>query len=599
MSAHQPIASQKPALLGVDASFCGRRWRPRLDEAGRRAALTIVQREGLSSLLADVLAGRNVAPADAAEYLAPSLRTLLPEPYSFTGMEAAAARIASAIERGEHVAIFADYDVDGATSGAILASLLEAAGTPYTLYIPDRIFEGYGPNSEAIRGLAAAGATLLVTVDCGSTSHESLAVATDLGMGTVVLDHHQLGDTLPAVEALVNPKRGDCLSGHDYLAACGVVFITVVAVNRLLRQRGFWSPERSEPDLLALLDLVALGTVADVVPLCGVNRAFVKRGLQVMAERRRIGLRALADVARLSGPPSPYHLGFLIGPRINAGGRIGRADLGARLLLCRDEIEAAAMAAELDRLNGERQAIEKATLEEAEHQFSGDAPVALVAGQGWHPGIVGLVAARMKERAGRPAFAIALNEDGTGTGSGRSLPGVDLGAAVREAVSVGLLLKGGGHAMAAGVTVPSGGLSAFRAFLHERLSPDIDNARRTDALKVDGVITAAGMDTALCREIAQAGPFGTGNPEPVFVLADHVLMSAEIVGGAHLRLRLKAKDGASAEAIAFRCVGQPLGDALQSMRGRAIHLAGIVQSDTWQGRERVSLRVLDAAPANP
>lgn len=588
-----------PAFLGVEESFCGRRWRPRLDEAGRRAALTMAQREGLSPLLADVLAARGVRPEQAAEFIAPTLRSLLPEPYRFTDMEPAANRIAAAIQAGEHVAIFADYDVDGATSGAILASLFEAAGTPHTLYVPDRIFEGYGPNVEAIRRLAEAGAQLLVTVDCGSTSHEALAEARRLGMGTVVLDHHQLGETLPEVDALVNPNRADCLSACGHLAACGVVFITVVAVNRLLRQSGFWTADRPEPDILALADLVALGTVADVVPLAGVNRAFVKRGLQVMAERRRLGLRALADVARLNGPPSPYHLGFLIGPRINAGGRIGRADLGARLLLERDEVRAGAMAAELDRLNSERQAIEQATLAEAENQFSGDAPVALVAGEGWHPGIVGLVAARMKERTGRPAFAIAVAEDGTGTGSGRSLPGVDLGQAVRQAVSEGLLAKGGGHAMAAGVTVPPGGLGAFRAFLHERLAEDIERARRSDSLKVDGVLTAGALNTDLCREIAQAGPFGSGNPEPVFALADHVLIAAEPVGSAHLRLRLRARDGSSADAIAFRALGQPLGDALQARRGQGVHVAGAVSIDNWGGREKVSFRVFDAASANP
>jgi single-stranded-DNA-specific exonuclease len=583
------------ALLGVSSSFTGRFWRARLDAAGRATALAMAQRHGVSELLGSVLAGRGVGLDAVTEYLSPSIRALLPEPYALTGMEAAAERIARAVETGERVAIFGDYDVDGATSSAVLASLLKAAGTPHRIYIPDRIFEGYGPNVEAIKTLAAEGATLLVTVDCGTTSHVALAEAHRLGMQVVVLDHHQTGETLPEVEALVNPKRHDDLSGYDYLAAVGVVFITVVAVNRLLRQRGFWTAARPEPDLLSWLDLVALGTVADVVPLTGINRAFVIRGLQAMGQRRRPGLRALADVARMRGAPSPYHLGFLIGPRINAGGRIGRAELGALLLTCDDEGEAQKLAVELDRLNGERQEVEKAVLADAETTADLNADIVMTSGKNWHPGVVGLVAARLKERASKPAFAVTFDANGVGTGSGRSIPGVDIGAAVREAVEQGLLVKGGGHAMAAGITVPEAGFEAFSDFLRARLTPEVNAARKEDVLKIDGVMTAGGLTVEMFDDIARAGPFGAGNPEPLFALGGHILTSAEEVGTGHLRLRLKAPDGATAGGIAFRAVGQPLGQALLNQRGKPVQIAGCLQKDEWNGRISVSVRVLDAA----
>jgi single-stranded-DNA-specific exonuclease len=593
--ARAPVTS--PFLLGVESSFTGRSWRDRLDAAGHAQALAMTQRHGLSEVLSDVLAGRGVGLDAVAEHLAPTIRTLLPEPYRLTDMEAAAERLARAIQSGERVAIFGDYDVDGATSSAVLASLFKAAGTPHDIYIPDRVFEGYGPNADAIRALAAAGAKLLVTVDCGTTSHAALAEARALGMDVVVLDHHQTADTLPDVSALVNPKRQDDVSGHDYLAAVGVVFLAVVATNRLLRQRGFWNVDRPEPDLLALLDLVALGTVADVVPLVGVNRAFVLKGLAAFGQRRRVGLRALADAARLKGAPTPYHLGFLIGPRINAGGRIGRANLGALLLTCDDEIEARALAEQLDRLNTERQTVERATLAEAEAGLVADNASVVATGQGWHPGVVGLVAARLKERTGKPAFAIALDAGGVGTGSGRSIPGVDLGGAVREAVAAGLLVKGGGHAMAAGVTVPPGGVPAFAAFLEQRLAVSVNTARREDVLKFDGLLAAGALQPALCHEIARAGPFGSGNPEPIFGLPGHVLSSVTEVAGGHMRLRLRAADGAVASAIAFRAADQPLGVRLKAAKGQAIHLAGALQLDEWGGRTTVSLRVLDAASA--
>jgi single-stranded-DNA-specific exonuclease len=588
-----------PALLGVTTSFRGRRWVDALDGPGRALALAIAQRHGVSDLLARVLAGRGVGLDAVSGYLNPTLRELVPEPYGLTDMEAAAGRIADAVVIGEQVAIFGDYDVDGATSAAVLGSLLTAAGTPFSIYIPDRIFEGYGPNVAAVRTLATEGARLIVTVDCGTTSFEALEEARRLGVDVVVLDHHQVGAALPPAVAVVNPNRADDLSGLGQLSAAGVVFLAVVAVNRELRRRGLWTSERPEPDLLALLDLVALGTVADVVPLTGLNRAFVGKGLRAMAERRRLGLRALADRVRLDGPPTPYHLGFLLGPRINAGGRIGRADLGARLLLSADTADAASLAEELDRLNGERQAIERATLEEADAQLmaAGEAAVAMVAGRGWHPGVMGLVAARLKERTGTPALAIAIDEAGIGTGSGRSIPGVDLGSAVRAAHAAGLLIKGGGHAMAAGVTVAADRVAELQAFLAARLAGAVAQARADTTLKIDAVLSAGALNVDLLRALEQAGPFGAGNREPVVALAGHILTGVQPVGadGAHLRLSLRAGGGATATAMAFRAMASDFGPRLLAACGGAIHLAATPRLGRWNGRERVELRVVDAA----
>ena len=472
-------------FLGVERSATGRAWRDRLDERGNARALAIVQRHGVPELLARIVAGREVEADGVDRYLDPTLRNLMPDPNVLTDMAAAAVRIADAAERGEPVAIFGDYDVDGATSTALLASFLRRAGLDPLLHIPDRIFEGYGPNVEAIRSLAERGAKLLITVDCGTTSLEPLAEAARLGLDTVVIDHHQADEELPKA-VIVNPNRLDDLSQLGHLAAVGLVFLTIVAVNRELRRRGFWTAARPEPDLLDFVDLVALGTIADVVPLIGLNRAFVTKGLIAMRRRERVGLTALIDVARLTGPPEPWHLGFMLGPRINAGGRIGRADLGARLLLCEDPSEAAALAAELDHLNRERQTIELAAVAEAETEamaalgLEERGATVVTASPRWHPGVVGLVAARLKERFGRPAFAVALGPGETGAGSGRSIPGVDLGRAVRHAVAEGLLVKGGGHAMAAGITLRKDALSAFRAYLEETLAGAVEAARRDE-----------------------------------------------------------------------------------------------------------------------
>ncbi|HWC94353.1 MAG TPA: single-stranded-DNA-specific exonuclease RecJ, partial [Pseudolabrys sp.] len=517
-------------FLGVARSVTGRAWRDRLDARGAAQALAIAQRAGVPELLARVLAGRGVEAEEAQAYLDPAIRHLLPDPHTLTDMQAAAERLARAIERNERVAIFGDYDVDGATAAALLCRYLRQCGLDPIVHIPDRIFEGYGPNVEAIRGFAEKGVTLLVTVDCGTTSIEALTEAKTLGLDSVVIDHHQADEVLPPAVAVVNPNRVDDLSQLGHLAAVGLVFVTLVALSRTLRTRNFWNDTRPEPDLLSALHLVALGTVADVVPLKGLNRAFVAKGLIALRRREHLGLTALSDVARLSGPPEPWHLGFLLGPRINAGGRIGRADLGVRLLLEEDASEAARLAGELDRLNGDRRAIEQATLAQAEAEamaalgLEEKGAVVVTAQEGWHPGVVGLVAARLKERYARPAFAIALERGGTGTGSGRSIAGVDLGRAVRQAVHEGLLVKGGGHAMAAGVTLRKDALAAFRAFLEEALVKDVEAARRETALKIDGAVSAGGADLALCELLARAGPFGAGNPEPVLALPAHTLV---------------------------------------------------------------------------
>ena len=597
------LNSDARGFLGVERSVTGRLWRDRLDARGQAQSLAIAQRHGLPELLARVLAGRGVSPEEVEAFLDPSIRRLMPDPHQLTDMEAAAGRLADAVEKGEAVAVFGDYDVDGATAAALLTYYLRQCGLDPIVHIPDRIFEGYGPNVDAIRSFADRRTKLLVTVDCGTTSQETLEEANKLGLDVVVIDHHQADEALPQAVAIVNPNRADDLSGLGHLAAVGLVFMALVAVTRSLRQRGFWSGSRPEPDLLSLLHLVALGTVADVVPLTGLNRAFVAKGLIALRRREHLGLTALMDVARLSGPPEAWHLGFLLGPRINAGGRIGRADLGVQLLLEDDVSECARIAGELDRLNGERRAIEQATLEQAEAEalaalgLEEKGAVVVTAAEGWHAGVVGLVAARLKERYGRPAFAIALGPGGIGTGSGRSIPGVDLGRAVRRAVAEGLLLKGGGHAMAAGVTLKKDRLGAFRAFLENELSESVDLARRESALMIDGAVSAGGANRELVELLARAGPYGAGNPEPLLALPSHTLAYADPVGENHIRARLRAGDGKLINAIAFRAMGQPLGKALLDSRGRPVHAAGHLVLDRWQGEARVQLRLSDIAPA--
>lgn len=588
-------------FLGVERSILGRPWLRRLDAAGEARALAIAQINGISDLLSRVLAGRSVTPGGAQDYLHPKLRTLLPEPNSLTGMEEAAERIAWAIQRGDTIAVLGDYDVDGAAATALLHDYFRACGTPCPIHIPDRIFEGYGPNAGAVQNLSRQGASLLITVDCGTLSHAPLAEAARLGLDPIVLDHHQAPEFLPSA-VIVNPNRQDDLSGLSYLCATGVVFLTLVAVQRKLRSGGFFSAARPMPDLLAGLDLVALATVADVVPLTGLNRAFVTQGLALMAKRHRPGLTTLCDVACLSGPPTPYHLGFLIGPRINAGGRIGDSALGARLLSIVDPLEARRIAEELDRLNRERQELERAALEEAEAQAiacleAQDCAAIVAAGESWHPGVAGLIAARLKEKFRRPAFAIAFGSSTTGIGSGRSIAGVDLGHAVRAAAEEGILIKGGGHAMAAGMTIARTRLDDFRRFIEAEIAAPVAAARARDALLLDGALTAAGAKPDLVAELALAGPYGAGNPEPVFALPAHRIADIADIGNGHVRFQAAGGDGAKIDGIAFRAAREALGQALRSLRGGTVHLAGTLVNDHFGGSGRVQLRLVDLAPA--
>ena len=590
-------------FLDVETSALGQPWRPRLDAAGELHALAIAQIGGHDELIARVLAGRGVLPDAVDRHLAPSFRDLMPDPDSLRDMAAATERLKRAVMAHEKVAIFGDYDVDGACSAALLSEYLKACGLETIVHIPDRVTEGYGPNVEAIQSFASRGATVVVTVDCGAVSGEPFEVAGQLGLDVIVFDHHQAPEVLPKTAALVDPNREDDLSGLGYLCAAGVVFMALVALNRALREAGFWNGGKG-PDLLGSLDLVALATVADVVPLIGLNRAFVVKGLAIMRERRRPGLAVLFDIAGADGPPRPYHLGFVIGPRINAGGRIGDAALGARLLTATDDIEARAIAVELDRLNRLRQLIEIEALAEAEAEallslgLEERGAAVVVAGESWPPGVVGLLAARLKERFERPAFALSL-AGGQATGSGRSIVGVDLGRVVRAAVEAGVAIKGGGHAMAAGVTLATERLGDWRAFLEERLGQAVTKARAEAGLKVDAALTASAATPELVHRLEAAGPYGAGAPEPLFALPRHRLAEVTPVGadGRHLRLRAVAGDGRAVEGIAFRASGKKLGEALTRLKGAPVHLAGTLSVNRFGGRERAQIRVVDVAEA--
>jgi single-stranded-DNA-specific exonuclease len=589
------------AFLGVERSATGQRWVARLDQAGENRALAMSQTHGLPDLISRVLAGRGVPFETALEFLDPTLRRLMPEPYSMMDCEAAADRLARAIERNERVAIFGDYDVDGASSSALLYRFLTHFGVEAEIYIPDRIFEGYGPNPNAIGQLIERGAQLIVTVDCGSTSHESLAVAKERGIDVVVIDHHQVGEELPPAHALVNPNREDDLSGQGHLSAGGVVFLVLVALQRLLRARG--DGRAASVDLLSMLDLVALSTVCDVVPLKGLNRAYVVKGLVAARHLGNAGLTALLKQAGIGGPVTPYHLGFLVGPRINAGGRIGDAALGSRLLTIDDPAEAEGIARQLDELNRERQAMEAAMLAEAEAEAQAEygtgegASVILTAREGWHPGVVGLLASRLKDRFRRPAFAIAFDPSGKGTGSGRSISGFDLGRVVRAAVDEGILVKGGGHAMAAGLTVERSNLGRLRSFFEERAERTVRELVAVETLKIDGALSASGATLALADQLEQAGPYGSGHPQPIFTLPAHRIREVRPVGVNHLRVGLEGPDGGRLDAMAFRAAEADLGIFLMKERGQAVHLAGTLSADSWQGSRRIQFRVLDAAKA--
>lgn len=577
------------AFLGVERSATGRCWIGPSAETDRQAEA--IAQAGHALPLARVLAARGVAPEEAARFLEPQLRDLLPDPRSLKDMGAAAARFVAALQRRERIAIFADYDVDGGASAALLVWWLRHFGREATLYIPDRTLEGYGPNDAAMAALAAQH-DLILCVDCGTLSHGPVAAAQ--GADVVILDHHLGGETLPAALAVVNPNRQDETGALGHLCAASVVFLMLVEANRLLREDGLGGP-----DLMSLLDLVALATVADVAPLTGVNRALVRQGLKVMARRERVGLTALADIARLDRAPTPYHLGFLLGPRVNAGGRIGAADLGARLLATADAFEAEALARRLDALNTERREIEARVREEALARAEArglDAPLVWAAGEGWHPGVVGIVAARLKEAANRPAVVIGF-DGAEGKGSGRSVEGVDLGAAVQRLGAEGLLLKGGGHRMAAGLTVARDRLEPAMARLSDLLARQGAGAGGPRDLRIDGLLMPGAATPALIEEIERAGPFGQGAPAPRFAFAAMVVTHARRIGDSHLRLRVSDGLGATLEAVAFGALGSPLGPLLEASGGLRRHLAGRLELDHWQGRARPQLRIEDAAPA--
>jgi single-stranded-DNA-specific exonuclease len=602
---------QVAAFLGVERSACGRRWRGPAADSGEAAA--IAQRLALPEIVARLLAQRGIGAFEAPGFLAPRLREFLPDPAHLRDMAPAVERLVRAIRDGEKIVVFGDYDVDGATSAALLLRFFAAVGGAASVYVPDRLREGYGPNAPALLRLKDAGAAVVVTVDCGATAHDALGAAAEAGLDVIVVDHHVTEPLLPRALALINPNRLDDDSPHGALAAVGVAFLLVVALNRALREAG-WYGERPEPDLLQWLDLVALGTVCDVVPLTGVNRALVTQGIKVARGAANTGLRALAAVGGVSSPIDAYHLGFVLGPRVNAGGRVGAADLGARLLATDDPDLAAELAARLDGYNKERREIEARTLEAAiEAVEAGPQSPALVfvAAEGWHPGVIGIVAARLKERYQRPACVVALaagigeggiDGGGIGKGSGRSVPGVALGPAVIAARQAGLLINGGGHAMAAGFTVAADRVEPLRAFLAVRLGDGRGGERPVPELAIDAALSAAGAVGGLIDHLDALAPFGAANPEPRFAFPGVQAVHVEPVGTGHLRCMFADTAGsgeagpARLKAIAFRAADTPLGAFLAAARGRAIHVAGHLRRDDYRGGDAVQLIIDDAAP---
>jgi len=577
---------------GIEQSVMGQPWRWRRtggDDLG-------------VPLIDQLLLARGVEAADLPRHRAPTIRDFLPDPSAFKDMDKAAARLADAVDAGESITIFGDYDVDGATSAALLVLLLRRLGADPGTYIPDRLMEGYGPSGDALVALKLAGADLVVTVDCGAQAFTALEAATEAGLDVIICDHHQCAAELPKAYAVINPNRldeGEDGAAHGHLAAVGMAFLLGVALLRELRKRGRFANGTKEPPIIDLLDLVALGTVADVARLQTLNRAFVTQGLKVMAGAQNLGLAALAQAARLVKAPSCRDLGFALGPRINAGGRVGKSDLGVRLLTCTDPEEARGIAAELDRLNEERRAIEMVVTQAAEELASGSTDaVIIVSGRGWHPGVIGIVAGRLKEKLHRPAIVIAEEEDGTGKGSGRSISGVDLGAAVLAAKDSGLLVAGGGHAMAAGLTVAPGGIEALRSFLCDRLAKDIEQAVGARALLLDAALAPGGVIGGLCDELDGGGPYGAGWPSPRVAAGPARLARVGVVGNGHVRGLACGDDGKSFKWIAFRSAETPLGEALlASPADQRWWLAGSIKRDEWNGGNAAEMHLDDAAPA--
>ncbi len=583
--------------LGVEKSLTGRRWvwRPVEERIGQ----AIAQQLGVPELVGRLLAGRGIDVAQAPDFLAPTLRALLPNPSSLQDMDKAAARLADAVQAGACVGVFGDYDVDGACSAALMVSVLRGLGCQVLHHVPDRILEGYGPNAAALRGLAERGAQLIVCVDCGTTGHDAFAPLHNIA-DVVVFDHHKSEGLPPQITALVNPNRLDCESGLGHICATAVVFMGCIALLRNLRGRGFFVG-RAEPDLLALLDLVALATICDVMPLTGLNRAFVAQGLRVMAKRNRPGIAALLDVAKLSNAPTAMNCGFALGPRINASGRIAEPDMGLRLLLANDVGEAMDLANTLDAVNRQRQTVEAGILEAAlalaEAQIAAGHAVVLVAQAGWHPGVVGIVAGRIKEKFNRPALVAGIVE-GVAKGSGRSVPGVDLGAAVIAARQSGLLKTGGGHAMAAGFGLVAENLSAFHAFLDERLVQASALPSATD-LTLEAVLAVAGADAGLAEMVSKLGPFGNGNEEPLFVVPRVRVVKSERIGkdASTIRVMVEGEGGGRLKALLFRAKEDELASALLRVGGAPLHLSGYLRAESWNGRVSAGFFITDAAPA--
>jgi single-stranded-DNA-specific exonuclease len=583
-----------PAVLSVEQSASGRRWENR--EGDDRMARAISQQYDLPDVVGRLLVARGVDVKDVDSYLNPTLKDLLPDPSILQDMDKAAGHLSAAIQNGERIAVFGDYDVDGATSSALLARFLSAVSGPPRIYIPDRLKEGYGPTAGAMTLLADEGVKVVITVDCGISSFDPLAVAKNAGLEVIVVDHHVAEASLPEAVAVINPNRLDEDGTLGHLAAVGVSFLLVIAVNRALREAG-WYQSRPEPKLMQWLDLVALGTVCDVVPLKGLNRALVIQGLKVMAGRTNTGLSALSDSAKIDRRPEVYHAGFVLGPRINAGGRVGRADLGSVLLSSNDPVQAAAISAELEVFNAERRTIEAIVQEEAiaEIDINGEPQqgIVIAIGKNWHPGVIGIVASRLKDRYQRPSLVIAIDNKGEGKGSGRSVKGVDLGAAVIAARQAGLLVNGGGHAMAAGITVAEDKCAELASFLEERLAPQVAALGVVKGLGIDGVLNVKGANTDLVDLLQQVGPFGAGNSEPRFAIADARVIKANIVGQGHVSCIFTGRDGGRLKGIAFRIAETPLGQALLAAQGKEVHVAGHLKTDSWQGRTDVQIFIDD------
>lgn len=585
-------------FLGVRRSLTGRTWRRRpADEAVVRDHQL---RHDLAEPLARALASRGIGPEGAVDFLSPTLKAQFPDPSSFQDMDLAASILVDAVERERPLAVFADYDVDGASSAAQLVRWFRAMGRELPIYVPDRIIEGYGPSPAAFRRLKDQGAELVITVDCGAAAHDALVAARDMGLDVVVVDHHLMRGEPPPAAALVNPNRPDDTSGQGHLAAAGVTFVLLAALNREARKRGLFAT-RPEPDIRQWLDLAAMGAFCDVTSLTGFNRAIASQGLRVMSGWANPGLKALLDVAKGQGPATSFHAGFILGPRINAGGRIGRSDLGARLLSTDDPREAADLAAELDALNASRKEVEKDVIDQAvayienDSNQDPDAPVLVVAGDGWHPGVVGIAAARLRERYRKPVIVIGVDRPSdTGKGSGRSQPGVNLGRAVQAAFDEGLLLAGGGHAMAAGLTVRPSGIPELRAFLCEQLAAEMIDAAAADAVEIDALVSPGGATRGLWADFQRLAPFGPGNPEPVFAIADARVERPMMLKGGHVRCTLTDASGGRLKAVAWRAGETELGDRIMA-GGAGLHVVGRLKPDDWQGRESVELEIEDAA----